>query len=329
MMTAAESPTLGMIVAGKYRLLRLLGRGGHGSVFEAERLSDGVRFALKRIDPVAGSDEIATGRFAREVRAANAAESEHIVRVVDVGSDGGCQFLVMERLDGEDLGACLRRVTRLPSDEAIACAVQVLSGLELAHAKGVVHRDLKPDNVFLAEVPGGTCVKIVDFGMSKIQPLGQTAPLALTMRGAAVGTPLYMSPEQASARADVDARSDLYSVGAILFECVTGRPPHVGESDEAILDSIRTMRAPAIRGVLPTVRSSLAEVIDRALAFERDERFGSAREMLDALLAASRPTRHAGRGRRSARSVWLLAVVALVAGAATTVAAAWWVQGHA
>jgi serine/threonine protein kinase len=313
------------VLAGKYRLMRLLGRGGMGSVFEAERIADGARFALKRIEQQAARDEVVMARFAREVRAASAAESEHIVRVVDVGDDAGCPFLVMEYLEGEDLGARLRRVSRLAAAEAVSWATEVLSGLEQAHAKGVVHRDLKPDNVFLAEVLGrGPCVKIVDFGMSKIQPLGATTPLSLTLKGTAIGTPLYMSPEQASARADVDARSDLYSVGAILFECLTGRPPHVGESDDAILTAIRTTRAPPIRDVLSSVSSPLAEVIDRALAFEREERFGSAREMREALARMGLPVRTAVKARRRSRVMWLSALAALVAGAATTVLVVWW-----
>jgi serine/threonine protein kinase len=318
---------LGTVVASKYRLLRLIGRGGMGSVFEAERIADGARFALKRVEQPAVRDEVVLARFAREVRAASAAESEHIVRVVDVGDDDGRPFLVMEHLAGEDLGARLRRTSRIEAHEAVTYVTQVLRGLEKAHAKGVVHRDLKPENVFLAQVPGGVCVKIVDFGMSKIQPLGATAPLSLTLKGTAIGTPLYMSPEQASARADVDTRSDLYSVGAILFECLTGRPPHVGESDEVILESIRTTRASATREVFSGVSVALAAVIDRALSFEREERFASAAEMRFALEAALPEARvRAKTGGRRTRRVWLAAVIALIAGAGTTVLVVWWLR---
>jgi serine/threonine protein kinase len=327
---ATSSDAEGAVVAGKYRVLALLGRGGMGSVFEVERLSDGSIFALKRIDRAAARDDVVMQRFAREVRAANAARSDHIVRVLEVGTDDGRPFLLMDRLHGEDLGARLRRQVRLAPREAVEVARQVLRGLERAHAVGVVHRDLKPDNVFLAETPAAPlCVKIVDFGMSKILAFGATTPLALTMKGVAIGTPLYMSPEQASARPDVDARSDIYSVGAILFECLTGRPPHVGETDEAVMNAIQTTPAPSIRAIDRTVSTGLAEVVDRALAFDRSQRFESAGAMRRALASpGSRDSTGeseavAGqRGASSMRTVWIAALVALLAGATTTVVAA-------
>jgi serine/threonine-protein kinase len=267
------------------------------------------------------------GRFAREVRAASAVRSPHIVNVLDVGTDGGRPFLLMERLRGEDLGAKLQRTPRLPPLEATDIARQILRGLEEAHASGVVHRDLKPDNIFLTERPGRAPeVKILDFGMSKIQPKGATLPLALTRKGVAIGTPLYMSPEQASAHPDVDARSDLYSVGAILFECLTGRPPHVGETSEAVIRSIRTTRAPRVRDVVPRLERTLAEVIDRSLAVERSERFASAREMQRALAQCIPDLDARGGGAR--RTLWVAGLSAVAVGAIVTVAAVSWLRDH-
>jgi len=321
----SESYAGGTVVAGKYRLRRLLARGGSGSVFEAERIADGALFALKRMDHASTGDEVSMNRFAREVRAANTVQSEHIAVVLDVGTDAGCPFLLMELLQGEDLGARLQRVKRLSWGEAVNVTWQILVGLTFAHAAGVVHRDLKPENVFLTERPEGPpCVKILDFGVSKIQPKGTTTPLALTLKGATVGTPLYMSPEQATARPDVDERSDIYSVGAILFECLTGRPPHVGESNEAILQSIRTNHAPPVQGVARELPTAIAEVVDRALAFERGARFASADEMRLALEAsmAGDEGRQA-EGERASRPIWLAAVVALVIGVLSVVGIAW------
>jgi serine/threonine protein kinase len=290
-----------------------------GTVFEAERLADGARVALKRIDR-STRDELAATRIAREVRAANAVSSEHIVRVLDVGTDDGCPFLVMERLVGEDLGARLRREGRVGEEDAIAIASQVLAGLAEAHAQGVIHRDLKPDNVFLAAAP--PCVKILDFGMSKMQALGGTVPLAVTLRGTAIGTPLYMSPEQAAARPDVDARSDIYSVGAMLFECLTGRPPHVGETDDEVIASIRKTPAPKVGNLEAGVDPGLGEVIDRALAFDPGARVGSAREMRVALEGCGGRSPVEAAGRRTSVRTWVAAGGALALGIIVTVLAA-------
>jgi serine/threonine protein kinase len=277
----------GWILDGRYRIDRLIGRGGVGAVYEAARVGTEERVAIKLVLGKYAKDDGVVSRFAREAKAASAVDDPHIVRVLDSGSHEGRPFLVTELLRGEDLGARLRRVKRLPLPETVHVVKQILAGLVGAHAAGIVHRDLKPDNVFLVDRDGDrSFVKIVDFGTSKIQPLlGQTAPLALTHRGVAVGTPLYMSPEQAEALRDVDERSDLYSVGAIAFECLTGRPPHVGESDELVLRSIRSSDAPSIRSIEPSLPEAVGAFVDRALAHDRTARFTSARQMSSALTA--------------------------------------------
>jgi serine/threonine-protein kinase len=251
--------------------------------------------------------------------------SEHIVRVLDGGTEGGCPYLVMELLAGEDLGARLKRRRHLQLDEAAGIVEQLLVGLVAAHAAGIVHRDLKPDNVLLVAREGDEDhVKIVDFGISKLdRPAGSTKPLALTRKGVVLGTPLYMSPEQARASADVDARSDLFSVGAMLFECLTGRPPFTGETYEQVMLRICMDDAPDVRRWAPEVPDALAALVAKALARERDERWGSADEMLAALRAIGRVgAGDARRAKRQARArVAVAALVALLAGAVVTLLA--------
>jgi serine/threonine protein kinase len=280
---------LGRLVDARYRVERLIGRGGVGAVYEATELVTGRRVAVKLVEAQHGADENIASRFAREAKAASAVVSDHIVRVLDSGRHDGRPFLVMELLVGEDLGARLRRDRRISIDDMAHVVAQILRGLVGAHAAGIVHRDLKPDNILLVERGADRAfVKIVDFGTSKIQPLsGKTAPLSLTRRGVAVGTPLYMSPEQAEARSDVDERSDLYSVGALAFECLTGRPPHVGETDDEVIAAICTRDAPPVRDLAPATPGAIAAFVDKALARNREARFSSAREMLDALATAA------------------------------------------
>jgi serine/threonine-protein kinase len=276
---------LGRTVAGgKYRVLRLIGRGGMGAVYEVEHVTIGRRFAVKFVDRSLADDERVTRRFEREARAASAIESEHIVSVFDFGTDDGRPYIVMELLRGEDLGSRLARLRTIPVADALHIVAQVLRGLARAHAAGIVHRDLKPDNVLLVEQDDEPLfAKLVDFGISKIARLGGQTPLSLTQSGIVLGTPLFMSPEQAEARPDIDERSDLYSVGAILFECLAGRPPHVGETPDEILTRIRTEDAPSLGEVASGVPEPVVALVARALRRDRAARFQTALEMLAAL----------------------------------------------
>lgn len=273
------------IAGGRYVLRSLVGHGGMGAVYAAEHVGLGKRVAVKFVDPEFATDEQVVARFAREARAMSAVESAHIVSVFDAGTEEGRPYLVMELLRGEDLGERLRRERRVPVDEAMHVAAQVLKGLGRAHAAGIIHRDLKPDNVFLVKHDlDPLFAKIVDFGVSKIErPRAGTTPLALTGRGTVLGTPFYMSPEQAQALPDVDGRSDLYSVGAILFECLSGRPPHTGESYEQVILSICMRDAPDLRAIEPSVPKNVAEFVGRALTRDRNARFRDAGRMLAAL----------------------------------------------
>lgn len=280
---ASDEDLIGSVVAGKYRVDRLIGRGGMGAVFQATHLAIGKRVALKFLNREAARDRDAAERFQREALAASVVESSHIVHIFDSGtSESGVPFLVMELLTGEDLRARLRREHRLPAEVAASIAVQILRALVRAHAAGIVHRDLKPDNVFLCQRDDGTLfVKIVDFGVSKVSR-GSTAN-TLTGRGTVLGTVYYMSPEQAQAFPDVDGRTDLFSVGAILYECLAGRPPHQGPTYESVLVAICTKDPEDVRTHAPDVSRSMSDVIKRALARERSQRFASAEAMLEAL----------------------------------------------
>jgi eukaryotic-like serine/threonine-protein kinase len=291
---------VGSTIAGKYHIDRLIGRGGMGAVFQATNASIGKRVALKFLGAETSKDGDAATRFQREAEAASLAESPHIVQIFDSGrSEQGLPFLVMELLTGEDLRERLRREGRLLPEAAAGIALQVLKALRQAHAAGIVHRDLKPDNVFLCRRDDEPAfVKIVDFGISKLQ----RAPGVdtLTHKGAVLGTAFYMSPEQAQSFSDIDGRTDLFSVGAILFEMLTGAPPHSAPTYEAVLIAICTRDAEDVRVKAPEVPEKLARVIARALRRERDERYQSADEMLEDLDAATRESRELSTKTRSA-----------------------------
>ncbi|HEV8245415.1 MAG TPA: serine/threonine-protein kinase, partial [Polyangiaceae bacterium] len=324
---------VGTTVANKYRIDRLLGRGGMGAVFQATNTVINKRVALKFLSEAGASDAQAAQRFQREAEAASLVESEHIVQIFDFGStEQGMPFLVMELLTGHDLRALLKREHKLLPEPAVKIAVQILRALVRAHAAGIVHRDLKPDNVFLCERDAGDAlVKIVDFGISK---LARKVKLdTLTQRGTILGTAFYMSPEQAQGLEEVDARADLYSVGAILYEMLAARPPHTAPTYEAVLVAICTRDAADVREHSPDVPLPIARTLHKALARDRELRFQSASEMLSALEAAlagrldpdldtapmAAPIRRTLAGVRLARRRTLvLALVALLFGFAVT-----------
>lgn len=282
----ADDPLIGAMIADKYRVESLVGRGGMGAVYEATNVGIGKRVALKFLDRDGTRDLDAVARFQREAEAASAVESAHIVQIFDSGvSADGRPFLVLELLRGEDLRARLRREGRLSEQDTLKLAVQVLRALSRAHAAGIIHRDLKPDNLFLcARDDDPAFVKIVDFGISKVARR-RAGIDTLTRRGTVLGTAFYMSPEQAQAFADVDGRTDLFSLGAILYECLAGRPPHVGTAYEAVLIDICTKDAADVRTFAPEVSEPLAKIVAKALARDRAERFASAEAFLQALSA--------------------------------------------
>jgi serine/threonine-protein kinase len=273
----------------KYEVVRFLGRGGMGCVYEAVNTTINKRVAIKCIDHALAMSPDAKARFAREAMAASAAESPYIVQIFDTGAtEEGLPYMVMELLHGEDLGSLLTEVGRLDVTEAMAVTAQILKGLHHAHKAGVVHRDLKPDNVFLVAHAGEPAsVKLLDFGVSKMAKSSDVPLETLTREGTVVGTPYYMSPEQAQSFPDVDGRADLYSCAAILYECLCGRPPHVGQSYEQVIVNICMKDAEDVRAHNPAVPEAVATFLKRALARAREERFQTARDMLDALVSTA------------------------------------------
>ena len=270
------------VIAERYRLIRMIGEGGMGEVWEAEHITVGRRVAIKMLHANFVKKEGVVERFEREARAAGAIGHDHIVDVIDFGSHNDAPFMVLEYLRGESLGGRLERERKLPLDVACAIMGQVLSALSAAHAAGIVHRDLKPDNVFLtSRGQQRDFVKLLDFGISKFAD----STKSLTKTGTLMGTPQYMSPEQARARPDVDDRADVYSAGAMLYEMLTGSLPFDAENETDILIKICQRDAEPIPPELlePSIPPELDAVVRRAIAFSREDRFQSAAEMLDAL----------------------------------------------
>ncbi len=262
---AAASTKLEELLVGrrvhKYEIVRAIGRGGMGTVFEALNTTIGKRVAMKFVDAALTQNKDTVDRFQREAQAASAAESAHIVEIFDSGfTEDEIPYIVMELLRGEDLGHRIKRCGRLELGEALHVAAQILRGLHRAHETGIVHRDLKPDNVFLVDRDDdASFVKILDFGVSKMQRAGEVPVRTLTRQGTVLGTPFYMAPEQAQAMPDIDGRADLWSVGTILYECLTGHPPHTGNSYEQVIVNICTKDVPDVRTENPAVPEAIAQ----------------------------------------------------------------------
>ncbi len=278
------------VIAGRYEVVALLGRGGMGAVYEARHIGTGRRVAVKVISPDLAQNRRLLGRFEVEARAAGALESDHIAQVFDVGFDDGrgSPFLVMEYLEGEDLSELLLRVGALEPEPALALFAQACKGLEKAHKKGIIHRDIKPANLFLTEVDDDLRrLKILDFGIAKMKRDDDASgEPSTTKSGGFVGSPLYMSPEQARARGGVDHRSDLWSVGVVLYEMLTGRAPfaHIEAVGDLII-AICSEPAPPLRLLSPWVSPEIEEIVMKALSINPSARYQQASEMVAAARA--------------------------------------------
>jgi serine/threonine-protein kinase len=276
----------GRIIADRFRLERLLGKGGMGSVWVAHHLNLNVEVALKFIDAsVAQRDDVAS-RFAQEAQAAAKVKSPHVVNILDYGTDAlGRPYIAMELLQGEELAQRLDRWGRLPVPDVCRVVVHACRGLGRAHAAGVVHRDLKPENLFLVDDDEGFVTKVLDFGIAKAHsPIGGSTHHTGT--GQILGTPLFMSPEQALGRADIDFRSDLYSLATVAFRCLTGDVPFASEALGEIIVKISTEPVPSARAKRPELPPAVDEWFRRALHKDPAQRFGSAREMSESFLQA-------------------------------------------
>lgn len=274
------------IIADKYRITQLIGQGGMGTVFEAVHTGTGGRVAIKLIASQDLKSEFVE-RFQREARAAGAVDSQHIVRVLDTGIDGGSgmPYMAMERMYGEDLGQVLRRTGPLPPDVSLRILAQACLGLAKAHEVGVVHRDIKPANLFLANGDSGdVVVKLIDFGIAKVK-LDQMAQAedGLTRTGSMLGSPHYMSPEQAQGLKTVDQRTDIWSLGVVLYKMLTGRTPHTGEALGQVILAICSQPATPIQEVAPWVPSDIAEVVHQCLQIDPAKRYQSATDLYNAM----------------------------------------------
>lgn len=280
---AVSSPKPARVIGGKYEVLRKLGEGGMGAVYEARNTATGRRVAIKEIvgDALRDNPNVIE-RFQREARATGAIETQHIAPVLDAGTDPETDhpYLVLELLQGEDVQQLLARVGRLPEDVALKIVAQAAVGLARAHEAGVIHRDIKPANLFLARRDGGEIViKLLDFGIARVrEQLATESSRVLTTTGLMLGSPLYMSPEQALGSKTLDHRTDLWSLGVVLHEMLTGSTPHAGsETLGALFLAICTKPAPPVTGV----REDAARVVGKLLELDPKRRYASADELAE------------------------------------------------
>jgi len=303
----SETPEL---LANRYELVGEVARGGCGAVYEAHDHRRNRLVAIKILQP-SSMDRASVARFAREARVGAAMRHPNVCAVLDAGTlEDGRQYIAMERLHGETLRAYVARVRRLDAEEAIEIAVQILSGLDAAHDLGIVHRDVKPENVFLVRPPG--CLpqaKLLDFGMCRVgasrsqkarppsRDLGEDK--TLTRVGSVVGTPEYMAPEQASGRRQFDLRIDLYAVGVILYEMLTGTRAFFGPDPRAVLVNVLVRQLPSVRALRPDLPLALDRIVSRAVERDPRARYASATELQHELLLA----RTAMRRQRAARAL--------------------------
>jgi eukaryotic-like serine/threonine-protein kinase len=283
--TNQAMPKVGDIIADKYEIEKVIGEGGMGAVFAATHKLTGKRVAMKWMLPELARDEDAVHRFMREAQAAGRINHPNVVDVYDVGKHDDSFFIVMEYLSGEPLTAALNR-QNLSIGEVLDLMLPAMRGVAAAHRQGVVHRDLKPDNIFLAIEEGQPAVpKVLDFGISKVASSeGQVNP-RLTKTGAVVGTPYYMCPEAIRGSNTVDKRADVYAFGVILYEAFTGKVPFDADTYSALILEIATGTARHVRELLPDFPPELGDIVMKAMAREVNERF----QDLESLGAALEP----------------------------------------
>ena len=277
-----ESVEPNRILAGRYRLEARLGAGGMGAIWRAEHLVLKAPVAVKLIDREAVPDEDTMARFLREAQAAATLRSPHVVQIIDYGLDGKIPFMVMELLEGENLAQRLKRMRRLSRQETARILTQVGRAVQRAHEAGIVHRDLKPENVFMVRNEDDEIAKVLDFGVAKLERsnLGQEG--TRTRTGSILGTPYYMSPEQAQGNKTVDYRSDLWALGVIAFECIVGKRPFFsdGLGDLVLTICVRDLPVPSDTAPVPL---GFDKWFARACNREPSQRFQSARELTEGL----------------------------------------------
>jgi len=290
-MNQPSSPPSVGLVAGKYQLVQMIGRGGMGSVWEARHASLGTRFAIKFIESEYADSQEARKRFDNEAKAAATIQSKHAIQIYDHGvTDDGKPYIVMELLVGQPLDKRIEQYGALTLQDTATILQQVCRGLARAHERGIIHRDLKPENIFIVRDPedGQEIAKVLDFGIAKLSNApGQPGLTSSTKTGAVLGTPFYMSPEQARGLRNVDHRTDIWSLGVIAFKCVTGRLPFDGESVGDLLVKICTSPIPVPSHAVPGLPPDFDAVFMRALEREPERRYTSVSEFADGLVRAA------------------------------------------
>jgi serine/threonine protein kinase len=282
----------GTIVGGKYRIDGFLGTGGMGVVLSATHLELDAPVAIKIVRDDFATNEAIVSRLLFEARAVARMQSIHVVRVLDVARlPNGAPYIVMEKLHGGDMAALIEQRGPIPIAEAIGYVLQACEGLSEAHGIGIVHRDLKPENLFLAVRPEGVVLKILDFGISKDvgSSIREGRRTTLTKGGAAIGSPSYMAPEQIRAEPNLDARADIWSLGTILFELLTGRRAFEAETVALMYQKVLTEDPPSLLDFLPDAPPELNTIIRLCLQKNADDRFQTVQELISALRALSRP----------------------------------------
>ena len=281
----------GDLVAGKYRIERVLGVGGMGVVVAARHEQLEQLVAIKFVRSDALDNDEAIERFLREARSAARLRSEHVARVLDVGRlESGAPFMVMEFLEGADLAQTLMRDGPMAVDLAASLMIQVCEAVAEAHAAGIVHRDLKPENLFLTRTVGGSPkMKVLDFGVSKSARLADDPRAKLTRTRTVLGSPLYMAPEQMRSSRDVDARGDVWALGVVLFELLTGRSPFEAETMPELCLKIVSEPPLSLAELRPVLPQEIVEIVERCLQKDRNKRYATAAELAHALMPLAPP----------------------------------------
>jgi eukaryotic-like serine/threonine-protein kinase len=274
---------------GNYKITAKLGEGGMGVVYLAEHPVIGKKVAMKAIHPELSKNSDVVSRFITEAKAVNQIGHEHIVDIADFGntSDGEFYF-VMEYLQGESLSDRLKREKRIPLNQAMSISAQIADALNASHQQGIIHRDLKPENIFLCNRGANReFVKVLDFGLAKLTQNDQKVTHK-TRTGSVMGTPYYMSPEQCEGKTEIDYRADIYSLGVLIFEMLTGKVPFGGEGYGEIIVKHVTMPPPSVRSVVPDLPEFMDSIMYRVLAKDRDQRFQTMADLREALLDPER-----------------------------------------
>jgi len=284
-MVEPVDPKVGQLVQGRYRIVRKLGEGGMGYVYEGKHELIGRRVAIKTLHGHFAQNPELIERFHREANSATSIGNEHIIEVTDFGFfDDGAPFIVMEFLDGVELGALLDREGTLPVSRVVHIMSQVCDALSAAHGRGIVHRDMKPENIYLIKRGNDAdFAKVLDFGISKVRSGSEDLKAGLTKTGMALGTPYFMPPEQAQGVRDIDQRADVYALGVILYRALSGQLPFDAETYPALMVKIMTETPTPIRALRSDVPEALERVVFKAMAKDRQARYQGVEDLALAL----------------------------------------------